>query len=694
IHLVYFFVIGVRGNGIKLRRGFAPSGSLQPTQDELRQQREEEMDDYCSQVPVRHLVFMVHGIGQRLEKANLVDDVATFRHIVARLAEQHLTTYQRNTQRVLFIPCQWRRSLKLQGEATVEKITLEGVRSLRTTLSATVHDVLYYMSPIYCQDIIDSVSNQLNSLYRKFLKRNPGYDGKVSIYGHSLGSVLSYDILCHQHNLSSVFPIENVNHAALHNEERVDRDDSVSRNVPEETSNVCRNSLKEIGKESTTEAETVYSRGDVTVDSICEAGILNSSKDGTVELKQEHEIHNAFQQTTVETIEHEKNFSVREHSTIGTKKETEVLNMEDGHVAGTQVSLSEIFDNNTSENSSEVIKSLKEEVMSLQVKIMELEGRHKVNESSVRTVVHDRPSLNKLENSEVGGKSAKEFSFLPMECRDVTPSNSSYRVTIFDFQGEEKLNCGTSKEGSAKNSVDKRVEVGRNYTPNIKYTKLEFKVDTFFAVGSPLGVFLSLRNVRIGTGNGQNYWQDEGITEEMPCCRQMFNIFHPYDPVAYRLEPLVCKEYVDKQPVFIPYHRGGKRLHIGIQEFREDISNHSKALMKRLKSVKTHVARTIGVSRGHKDEDKEDDANEASINTYGSTMMERLTGSPDGRIDYMLQDSTFEHPYISVIGSHTSYWRDLDTALFILNHLYREIPPETPGGSYINVAGGTISNDQ
>ncbi|KAH9322320.1 hypothetical protein KI387_016959, partial [Taxus chinensis] len=27
-----FFVIGVRGNGIKLRRGFAPSGSLQPTQ--------------------------------------------------------------------------------------------------------------------------------------------------------------------------------------------------------------------------------------------------------------------------------------------------------------------------------------------------------------------------------------------------------------------------------------------------------------------------------------------------------------------------------------------------------------------------------------------------------------------------------------------------------------------------------------
>jgi len=28
-----------------------------------------------------------------------------------------------------------------------------------------------------------------------------------------------------------------------------------------------------------------------------------------------------------------------------------------------------------------------------------------------------------------------------------------------------------------------------------------WQVDTFFAVGSPLGVFLALRNIRIGIGN-------------------------------------------------------------------------------------------------------------------------------------------------------------------------------------------------
>lgn len=35
-------------------------------------------------------------------------------------------------------------------------------------------------------------------------------------------------------------------------------------------------------------------------------------------------------------------------------------------------------------------------------------------------------------------------------------------------------------------------------------------------------------------GKGQEYWGEENITEDMPACRQMFNIFHPFDPVAYR----------------------------------------------------------------------------------------------------------------------------------------------------------------
>lgn len=63
----------------------------------------------------------------------------------------------------IFFP-QWRKGLKLSGEAAVEKITLDGVKGLRVMLGATAHDVLYYMSPIYCQDIINSVEHALFEL--------------------------------------------------------------------------------------------------------------------------------------------------------------------------------------------------------------------------------------------------------------------------------------------------------------------------------------------------------------------------------------------------------------------------------------------------------------------------------------------------------------------------------------------------
>ncbi|XP_074272493.1 uncharacterized protein LOC141596282 isoform X2 [Silene latifolia] len=43
-------IANLGGNGIKLRRGFATFPSPKPTQDELCQQKEEEIDDYCSQV--------------------------------------------------------------------------------------------------------------------------------------------------------------------------------------------------------------------------------------------------------------------------------------------------------------------------------------------------------------------------------------------------------------------------------------------------------------------------------------------------------------------------------------------------------------------------------------------------------------------------------------------------------------------
>ncbi|XP_074570030.1 phospholipase SGR2-like isoform X2 [Curcuma longa] len=618
------------GAVVKLRRGFSTSGSVRPTQDELRQQKEEEMDDYCSQVPVGHLVFMVHGIGQRLEKANLVDDVGDFRRITASLAERHLTSYQKSTQRILFIPCQWRKGLKLSGESAVEKITLDDVRGLRMTLSATVHDVLYYMSPIYCQDIIDSVSNQLNRLYSKFLKRNPGYDGKVSLYGHSLGSVLSYDILCHQEDSSALYSMDTVlvkSAGAPRKESKVDA--SYQPTAPNVSMKYENNSTKTRSASDPLPNETLkdsfssypyntvnYSTQDLSVseDNIHAKDLQEvfSDNDGIMDPEEEFD--------DLDQLYFKDDAAVRDG-----RSQTE-----------------------DKADKDKIIILLEEEVKSLRMKIAELE---KIHHSATYFKTNPRnPASNEICHGR--GKLVESIS----------------------------LSSGTLSE--EENIITK------SYTPHIKYTKLDFKVDTFFAVGSPLGVFLALRNVRIGVGRGQDYWKDITITEEIPACRQMLNIFHPFDPVAYRVEPLICKEYICKRPVIIPYHRGGKRLHTGFQEFTEEIATHSRTLKSQINSLRVNIV-SLFQSQNKDNNEGTLDALKEEERSYGSIMIEKLTGNEDGRVDHALQDITFRHPYLSVMKSHTNYWRDKDTALFILNHLYRDIPeePYTSSGEATNLSG-------
>ncbi|KAJ9676197.1 hypothetical protein PVL29_024946 [Vitis rotundifolia] len=579
-------VISLSGNGIKLRRGYSPSLSPKPTQDELRQQKEEEMDDYCSQ---------------------------------------------------------WRRGLKLSGESTVEKITLDGVRGLRVTLSATVHDVLYYMSPIYCQDIINSVSNQLNRLYLKFLKRNPGYDGKVSIYGHSLGSVLSYDILCHQDNLSSPFPMD-----ATYIEQTSKEENPPSGSNQSSTYN------------SSTNLEN--------------SSLINDTQDMVVPNNEDKMIS----QPSVVVCGEE----LAEPSVTADLEEPSIMAM----------------DSNQPNDSSSLNESVHEQVCdSSDMFCQEKDGMNEdigTNDRGIPNGVSEKTPEELFDDT----------SNKDEECKLLREEIASLKARIAELECQ----CGGNEEGHKaipKQPFYERVPTGqdvapRNYTPYIKYTKLEFKVDTFFAVGSPLGVFLALRNIRIGIGKGQDYWGEENISEEMPSCRQMFNIFHPFDPVAYRIEPLICKEYIGTRPVIIPYHKGGKRLHIGLQDFAEDLAARSQAIMDHLQSVRVKVL-TVCQSKNRNDlEDEVENYQEKDERSYGSIMLERLTGSEDGRVDHMLQDKTFEHAYISAIGSHTNYWRDYDTALFILKHLYRDIPEEPSsseeanGGSSKNENGSTGWTDQ
>lgn len=87
--------------------------------------------------------------------------------------------------------------------------------------------------------------------------------------------------------------------------------------------------------------------------------------------------------------------------------------------------------------------------------------------------------------------------------------------------------------------------------PLVEYPQLDFKITNFFALGSPVAMFLTIRGVEHLSRDFQ-----------LPTCKNMFNIFHPFDPVAYRLEPLINPD-IQHRPVLMPHHKGRKRLHLG-----------------------------------------------------------------------------------------------------------------------------------
>lgn len=51
---------------------------------------------------------------------------------------------------------------------------------------------------LFRKTIVDSVGSELNRIYKLFLSRNPSFKGNVSLTGHSLGSLILFDLLAHQ----------------------------------------------------------------------------------------------------------------------------------------------------------------------------------------------------------------------------------------------------------------------------------------------------------------------------------------------------------------------------------------------------------------------------------------------------------------------------------------------------------------
>lgn len=117
---------------------------------------------------------------------------------------------------------------------------------------------------------------------------------------------------------------------------------------------------------------------------------------------------------------------------------------------------------------------------------------------------------------------------------------------------------------------------------------LNFEVEDFFCLGSPLGLyqmlkgrkiagrrllnkdlverpfdteredsFLDVSSVEASTAAAEARSEIISITVSSPKCKQLFNIFHPADPISYRIEPLISPIMSSLKPQPLPYVKKG-----------------------------------------------------------------------------------------------------------------------------------------
>lgn len=148
--------------------------------------------------------------------------------------------------------------------------------------------------------------------------------------------------------------------------------------------------------------------------------------------------------------------------------------------------------------------------------------------------------------------------------------------------------------------------------PFVTYPQLKFQPKKFFAMGSPIGKPNTIHeNARNGRREPIHYTICTTINEtihfsgmfvtvrgvdalglnfKLPTTENFFNIFHPYDPVAYRIEALVNPELSTLRPVLVPHHKGRKRMHL---ELRETMARVGADLKQRIVSTFRSTLNTV-----------------------------------------------------------------------------------------------------
>ncbi|KAM4049931.1 membrane-associated phosphatidylinositol transfer protein 2 isoform 8-T11 [Anomaloglossus baeobatrachus] len=183
--------------------------------------------------------------------------------------------------------------------------------------------------------------------------------------------------------------------------------------------------------------------------------------------------------------------------------------------------------------------------------------------------------------------------------------------------------------------------------------KFDFEISDFFLFGSPLGLVLALRKTVIPALD---------IFQLRPGCQQVYNLFHPADPSASRIEPLLEKKFHLMPPFNVPrYQRfplgdGNSALLV------EAVQNNPILLMEGSPAVALQ---------------RQDGVMETSIpvpvlSCQDTSIAAKWWGTK--RIDYALYcpDALTAFPTVALPHLfHASYWESTDVVSFLLRQVMR-----------------------
>uniref|UniRef100_A0A6Q2YBJ8 SEC23 interacting protein n=1 Tax=Esox lucius TaxID=8010 RepID=A0A6Q2YBJ8_ESOLU len=539
------------------------------------------IDDDHDEIPdgelpqVDHLVFMVHGIGPvcDLRFRSMVECVDDFRSVSLKLLQSHFKKAQdeRVISRVEFLPVQWHTAL--HGDATgvdrrIKKITLPSTGRLRHFTNETLLDVLFYNSPTYCQTIMDTVALEINRIYALFMKRNPDFKGSVSVSGHSLGSLILFDLLSNQKNSS---PLQTMSAA--------------NRSLP-----------SEIKQEALPTAATTLPTA------VEEVPMEQGEEFGNLSAALEHLGLSEY----LSTLEQEK------------------IDLESFLMC--------------------TVEDLKEMGIPLgpRKKIAKF-----VKERSIKQAAQERKAAEvKAANQEV--VPARSSEPLPVPSTTQLPVGGTYSSIHVDYN---------------------YFEVGTGQV-SVVYHALDFEPVNFFALGSPIGMFLTVRGLE---KIDENY--------QLPTCKGFFNIYHPLDPVAYRIEPMILTD-LDIKPVLIPHHKGRKRLHLELKESLSRMGSDLKhGFISSLKSAwqtlndfaRAHTSNAqlaaqlaMVANQIKEEEEKQEHTENPELPREDEPQVKIGMLNGGNRIDYVLQEKPIEsfNEYLFALQSHLCYWYDMSVLLW------------------------------